>query len=281
MGTRRGSFGGRVPNSGSLMTHPDQLLEALAAELTSGGDAEYFRYHRSRFRAGFETLQQLVRSDSKVLDVGSHYLHFSSLLAASGLSVTALDVAEFQELDFVCRRAQKYRVRQETVRDLGAGEFLPGVRDSFDVVVFSEILEHITFNPGPFWRRIYDLLRPGGFVFLTTPNSLRLNNVLKTAYRVGARRGVGIPVSEIFQHVTYGHHWKEYSAAELREYFGRLSPDFELEIRFVDYGLEGAPASAPLRAVGNLVPSLRPHMEAVIRLPRKTRWIAEQPRYRD
>ena len=147
------------------------------------------------------------------------------------------------------------------------------------MVVFCEILEHITFNPVRFWRRVYDLLRPGGFIYLTTPNSLRLTNTLKTAFRLGARRGVGIPLEEIFGHVTYGHHWKEYSASELVDYFGRLSPDFRVETRYVDFGLEGRAWSAPIRLFGGILPPFRPHLEAVVRIPAKTTWIAREKGY--
>src|SRR5690606_41501617 len=38
-------------------------------------------------------------------------------------------------------------------------ERAPGLRqledDSFDVILFTEIIEHITFNPVEFWRQVY------------------------------------------------------------------------------------------------------------------------------
>jgi SAM-dependent methyltransferase len=174
------------------------------------------------------------------------------------------------------RRAQLSGVRCVTDGDLGRGDFLRDERDEYDAVVFCEILEHVTFNPVRFWRRVYDLLRPGGCVYLTTPNSLRLTNVLKTLARLLVRRGVGIPVNEILGYVTYGHHWKEYSAAELREYFAILSPDFVTEIRYADFFVGERSVGRLVARAAGVVPGLRPHIEAVVRLPTKTEWRAEE-----
>jgi len=41
---------------------------------------------------------------------------------------------------------------------------------SFDIVHASHLIEHLT-DPGDFVRQAYDLLKPGGTVILTTPNS--------------------------------------------------------------------------------------------------------------
>lgn len=263
--------------------HP--ALARVQDGLVPGGDTEYFAFHRRRFEQHLARLQKLNTPGARVLDIGSHYLHLSSALSRAGYDVIALDVEEFQGLDFVRRRATEFGVRCEVVRDLGRGDFLPAERpDSFDCLVFCEILEHITFNPVRFWRRVYDLLRPGGCVYLTTPNSLRHSNILRTVRRAVGLRGVGIPVEEIFQHVTYGHHWKEYSAPELRDYFDRLSPDFGLEITMEDFDLSVARRSALARAVraAGIMPRMfRPHLEVVIRLPRKTRWRAVAKRYEE
>ncbi|HEX7938289.1 MAG TPA: methyltransferase domain-containing protein, partial [Gemmatimonadaceae bacterium] len=188
--------------------------------------------------------------------------------------------AAFQQLPFVRRRAEASGVRLATVGDLGAGDFLPDApHDSYDVVIFCEILEHITFHPALFWKRVYEILKPGGLIFLSTPNSLRISNWVKAALRLLTRRGVGISMDEIFGHVTYGHHWKEYSSAELRDYFARLSPDFQVTLRFVDPGLPRSTAAAMLQWLGNPVPVLRPSLEAIVRLPRKERWLAQAKTY--
>ncbi len=265
---------------------PGEALAQVRALLHEGGDAAYFAYHEHRYRRHLESLAGLgvVGAGTRTLDIGSHYLHLAGAVRLLGSDVTALDVPAFQEIPFVRARAERLGIRTAVVADLGAGDFLADTPDgSVDAVLFCEILEHVTFNPVPFWRRVHALLRPGGVVYLTTPNGLRLANVLKTLARLATLRGVGIPVRDIFGHVTYGHHWKEYGARELREYFAHLSPDFEVEVRPYAYapgeGAGGSSVQRLVRRVGNVVPALREQLEVVVRVRAKTAWRTAVKRY--
>ncbi len=50
-------------------------------------------------------------------------------------------------------------------------------REQFDVIVFTEVLEHLNFNPVPSLRRLRDLLRPDGRIYLSTPDASRWGRV--------------------------------------------------------------------------------------------------------
>jgi 2-polyprenyl-3-methyl-5-hydroxy-6-metoxy-1,4-benzoquinol methylase len=264
-------------------------LAAIRATLQPGGDTTYFHYHERRFRRHLETLATLGLARGRVLDVGSHYLHLGGALRLLGAEVTALDVGEFQKLPFVAERAARLGVETATVRELGAGDFLPEKPDdSYDLVLFCEILEHITFNPVPLWRRVHQLLRPGGIIYVTTPNALRLPNLLRTIQRAVLLRGVGIEVDAILESVTYGHHWKEYSAREITSYFSRLSPDFSVEVRPYSYhqsrprsSLVKSAGVGLIRMVGNRIPALREELEVIVRMREKTPWRLAPKRYED
>jgi 2-polyprenyl-6-hydroxyphenyl methylase/3-demethylubiquinone-9 3-methyltransferase len=280
---------GRAPSVAPAARRPEEALSAIRAGLQPGGDTAYFQYHERRFRRHLETLSAIGVAGARILDVGSHYLHLGGALRLLGAEVTALDVGEFQRLPFVAERAARLGVATEVVRDLGAGDFLPGTPDdSYDLVVFCEILEHITFNPVAFWRRVHALLRPGGVIYITTPNALRLPNLLPTLQRAVLLRGIGIDVEAILTHVTYGHHWKEYSAGEIRTYFARLSPDFSVEVRPYHYRQSPPRASALKRAgvglvrvIGNSIPAFREELEVIVRLRDKSPWRLETKRYED
>lgn len=271
-------------------THGGVTLDAAVAELkrilrdsTSKSDVEYFDLHEPRLRRSVSRLLELLMPGSTVLDVGSHYLHQAALLKFAGRqhSIIGADVGVFTNLDLVRDRARKLSITNATIIDLSTGQI--GIElspDSLDCVIFCEILEHITFNPMTFWRAIYDALKPGGFIYITTPNSLRLANLLKTLARAASLSGIGIPVQEIFRHITYGHHWKEYSPAEMRAYFAALSPDFSITVTTyacVDHKPEGkghkqvakhAFASA-IRKLGNATVNWREELEVLVRLQEK------------
>lgn len=252
-------------------------------------DVEYFLTHRNRYRRCIKRICTLCPSGARVLDVGSHYLHQVGVLKLLGFDVLGMDVPEFSELSFVRNRARELQVENITVAKLESGQFC-AEKESVDCVLFCEILEHITFNPIDFWKRIYNILSLGGVIYITTPNSLRFVNLVSTIKRALTLSGVGLQVSAIFSNVTYGHHWKEYSASEIRRYFARLSPDFLVRVNYYAYepdnmlrqssshGLKSIVRQC-VRIVGNRSHILADQLEVVVRLEDRTLWLSEPPLY--
>jgi 2-polyprenyl-6-hydroxyphenyl methylase/3-demethylubiquinone-9 3-methyltransferase len=177
-------------------------------------------------------------------------------------------------------------VHNHSVADIQSGTFLPATEDSFDLIVFTEIMEHITFNPVLFWRRIYQLLKVGGAIYITTPNALTPWKILATVKNALTLRGAGLPMHRIFDTVTYGHHWKEYTGHEMRGYFKALNPDFDVTVSY--FGLDTEPRRAGalsiktmarylVNSAARIIPAFRDQIEVVVRLSRKTLWTLEPP----
>lgn len=261
---------------------------ALRADIQRREGADelgYFDLHERRFRVTAARVLELVPRNAEILDIGGHYLHLSSVLALLGYRVSAIDVPAFARLPFVVERATRRGIALTAVEgdDIAAGRFLPASADSFEAVLFCEILEHITFNPIAFWRQVHALLRPrNGMILLTTPNSLKLLSVLGALWNLLSLRRIGLSVKQIMGHATFGHHWKEYSAGEITEYFSGLSPDFRVQVRKLDYGPPSAEVREALGAMrtlilqfGNATGVFADNLEAVITLPQKTPWGVE------
>src|SRR5262249_54841196 len=53
----------------------------------------------------------------------------------------------------------------------------PYLDGTFDVVIFSELIEHLAINPVWTLAEIHRVLKPGGHMILTTPNALSLERV--------------------------------------------------------------------------------------------------------
>ncbi len=121
--------------------------------------------------------------------------------------------------------------------------------DTFDVVLFCEMLEHLLMNPVATLRQIHRVLKPSGVLVLTTPNVARLDNVISLANG----ENMYDPYSG---HGPYGRHNREYTREELHrllEFAG-----FEVERSFTADGHPSTAASRPLYA--ELAPLLAPRL---------------------
>ncbi|WP_297338034.1 class I SAM-dependent methyltransferase [Algoriphagus sp.] len=267
------------------------VLEKLEKEVLSSSqksEQDYFLFHQNRYRRFTRFLEsyfgeKLNSDEISVLDIGSHYLHSSVLLAQSGFQVEGMDVEEFWELDFVRDRGKRFGVKTIVENDLAKLSSFQGVSSKYDLIVFSEILEHITFNPILFWKTIYQILKPGGIVYISTPNAFAFPNLIRNLKNLFLLKSIGITVEDIFSKVTYGHHWKEYSAKEVKHYFSMLSDDFEVQVH--PYHYKNYELKPPfllfklLSKVGNFTKTFADDLEVIVSLKEKTNWKIEPPCY--
>ncbi|ACB49967.1 unknown [Crocosphaera subtropica ATCC 51142] len=54
-------------------------------------------------------------------------------------------------------------------------------RDTYDLVVLCEVIEHMPVPPYIILEKIKQWIKPGGWIFLTTPNLYRLRNLVRLA----------------------------------------------------------------------------------------------------
>ena len=86
---------------------------------------------------------------------------------------------------------------------------LPYPDNTFDTVLFCEVIEHLTQDPTFALAELHRVLKPGGYLLLTTPNVFRLQNVIDI---LRGRRNIFHPYSG---HGVYGRHQREYGLGEI------------------------------------------------------------------
>jgi len=110
----------------------------------------------------------------RVLDVGCGSGWLSEMLAGRGFTVTALDIGA-DSLKRASRRMEERKRRVFFV--LGDVYRLPFADSGFDAVVASEVLEHLE-RPSDALTELVRVLRPGGWVVVSTPYRERIETVL-------------------------------------------------------------------------------------------------------
>jgi 2-polyprenyl-3-methyl-5-hydroxy-6-metoxy-1,4-benzoquinol methylase len=100
----------------------------------------------------------------KLLDIGCGVGFMAAVLSQFDFEVHCLDA--FNDIDEEVIRKFNLRYSECNV------EFSPIPYDEnyFDVVILADVLEHFNYNPLVPLKEIYRILKPGGSLFITTPN---------------------------------------------------------------------------------------------------------------
>ncbi|GGZ19777.1 hypothetical protein GCM10007049_10400 [Echinicola pacifica] len=249
----------------------------------SKGEVEYFNYHEKRFNRVVDFIaRHYAGRKLRILDIGSHYLHTACLMRKMGHEVDGMDVPVFWGMPTVAARADTYGIGRIIEADLAIAEALQVEEGHYDVVLFTEIMEHITFNPVAFWKKVHHATSDGGRIYISTPNSLSLPGLVRSTKNILTFKGVGTSVTEIMAKGTYGHHWKEYSSREIKTYFELLSDDFSVEVQkysYKTYKGEGQSLYSTLAHIGNATGFLAEELEAVVTLHKGHPWKAINPQF--
>ncbi|MGH2650501.1 MAG: class I SAM-dependent methyltransferase [Actinomycetota bacterium] len=176
----------------------------------------YVETHLRRFQRTMALLPPLP-SGSRVLELGALPYYFTVLLERElGCEVVPLSFFEVPDahcpLHIVESRAFGERYEFEFGNLNVEREPFPWAPESFDLVLCCEILEHLLIDPSHVLYESHRVLKPGGTLFLSTPNAVRWENILHLARGrniYDAYHGNGI----------YGRHNREYTAGEIRELF--------------------------------------------------------------
>ncbi|MEA3427449.1 MAG: methyltransferase domain-containing protein [Bacteroidota bacterium] len=271
-------------NQANLIDKALSEVESMVKASGNKNDLTYFMYHKKRFRVMAATVTSMCKEGGTILDIGSHYQHSSVLLTLLGYKVASMDVGEFLAMPLIQARIQQHGITAIQENDLEKLTSLSDTKEAYDLILFTEILEHITFNPIAFWQRIHEVIKDQGYIYVTTPNSLTLYNIFRTIANLLTLRGIGIGVNSILSSVTYGHHWKEYSASEIRHYFTKLSDGFAVSIKKFQYQHHPPQNRIDtirvlLLRIGNGIPFFKEAIEAVIQVDKSKPWKMNAPEY--
>jgi SAM-dependent methyltransferase len=200
-----------------------------------------------------DSLWRFLHTWSVVRDARGHCLELGSnpyftthlLDTYTGLDLTLAnyygETGTFEEtVSFVPERGAD-RVEQKRAGDTFNVEEdgFPYLDDSFEVVLFCEMLEHLLMNPLATLGQIHRVLKPGGTLVLTTPNVARIDNVMAMVH--------GVNIYDPYSgYGPYGRHNREYTRHELHRLLDFAG--FEVEHSFTADGHTYQPERWPRRA---------------------------------
>jgi 2-polyprenyl-3-methyl-5-hydroxy-6-metoxy-1,4-benzoquinol methylase len=219
-------------------------------------------------------LERMRPPPADVVELGAAPGHQSTALARAGYRVTALDLGAASDAwggQSEGTMAAELAASGVTslMWDLEASPY-PLEDSSFDIVLLTEVLEHLRDYPATALEEAHRLLRPGGLLLLTTPNAAQVLNRL----RLLAGHSVYTPLHDWLHGLPHARHAREYTAAELTALVRHAGLELvQLQSRHFFIGVgrrRGGVARAIKHAIdllGRARPSLGPTLVVVARRP--------------
>lgn len=154
---------------------------------------------------------------ARILDVGCFNGYISVLFRQLGYEVFATDAYKTEESTAVFQRAGVEFV------SANMNELTPfsSLADrTFDVVIISQVIEHILNHPSGLIRSLAELMRPGGLMILTTPNPATVMGAIRllrgNSLLWGTHDFIDEPKISDGIFITKGDiHYREYTRDEL------------------------------------------------------------------
>lgn len=178
---------------------------------------QYALGHIDHYKDVIRHLRSIYSSQkfNRLLDVGAVPGHIAVMLKCIGFDIDAVDIRpERAKGLFNSMNISYYSVDVEC-------EPLPFPDNTYDVIVFSEILEHLRNNPLKAMKEIRRVMKPSGICLLSTP---QITPLMRWRFLLGHDYQDDI-VSEYAKLATIGHmgHIRLYSKIEVERILGYLN----------------------------------------------------------
>lgn len=195
----------------------------------------YFHIQKERYLSDLKYFSSLSNIKS-VLEIGAAPFHLSLCLKKAGYNLQILDISP-ERFDWFIKK-NELDIDQLDIELDDISKY----KNSFDLIIFTEVFEHLRINPIQSLKKIQSLLKPSGLLYLTTPNFYRHSNILTFI------KGKGI-VNAYYQFEKLeklGHmgHVREYTKNEMRLFLENTG--FEI----IDFKYKNSKKHSPISKQG-------------------------------
>lgn len=219
-----------------------QILAKVESTIKDKNEYAYFLIHEARYKRILEEIekivdrrQQIVEKNNppstinhlrspRVLDVGCFPYHMGKALEVMGYEVWGIASAH-----------EPIANKNISILNIETDKF-PYKNNFFDLVLCSEVVEHLPHSPVPAIREMYRVTKPTGHVLITTPNIARSINQGKMllgrapVYSIDAFLENGGLGSNL-----YHRHNREFTLAELTRLTRHAGWQIDKATHFVSY----------------------------------------------
>jgi SAM-dependent methyltransferase len=196
-------------------------IEDMDRAATGLADLEYYVYHKKRFLEMMNALAFMERDlgvPLNIMEIGSIFTTKIIRDLFPNANISALDALDINEIGYedvyilsdIVSEYYKIDLVRDEIADIEVNK-----NNKFDVVLLCEVVEHLLLNPIKLFKFIFRQMNSGGYLYITTPNALKKENV-----ELFERRRMPFPVyPENYSYKdAFMFHVREYGMAELLGY---------------------------------------------------------------
>jgi len=216
---------------------------------------QFIESHQRRISFDIDYLLEYGSGESIVVDIGCCPPLFLLSAQNLGFQVSGVDITpdRFSR----CIEVENLNVFKCNIET----EPLPFDDETVDVIVLNEVFEHLRINLVYTFSEVFRVLRPNGYLILSTPNLKSLNGILNYVFHNKAYSCAADPFESYMQLDRIGHmgHVREYTYIEVCEFLNKVGFASEHVIFRGRYKL----GSRWKSFLAKIVPSLSPFMSIV------------------
>lgn len=228
--------------------------QTVLAQQPSEALKKYQFFHLDRLALDYEWLCRSHAQGARALEIGGYPFFLTLALKQKGFRITTVD----KPTDISNKLSSSLGL--EVVGCDIEKDKLPFPDNSFDVILLNEVFEHLRIDLIFTMNEVHRVLKPGGQLWLSTPNLKSLKGIINFHFKSEAWSVVGEGL-----YAQYKSLHEQGFMGHVREYTSKEVTGFLSHIGFkpgqVIY--RGRYNNAPARVMASAFPSLKPYFSVV------------------